>query len=61
MLYWYIRCMLICYVYVDMVCMCGWVETDLLCVEGQQTQGIPDRLKASGAYQLGRRPREQSI
>ena len=51
--------MLICYVYVDMV-MCGWVEADLICAEGQQIQGIPVRLKANGEYQSCRRPKELS-
>ena len=33
--------------------MVGWVEAVLLCVEGQQTQGGPDRLKACEANQSG--------
>ena len=29
-----------------LTCVCGWVEVILLCVEGQQTQGNPDKLQA---------------
>ena len=40
-----------------MVC---WVETVLLCAEGQDTRGGSDRLKAREASQSGWRPEEQS-
>ena len=40
-----------------MVC---WVEADLFCAEGQETQGGLDRLKACMVVQSGRRPKEQS-
>ena len=41
-------------------CVCGWVVEVFLYVEGQQTEGGPDRLKACEADQLGRRFGERS-
>jgi len=51
--YWLISYVIICCICFDTVCVCGWVEAVLLCAEGQHTEVIPDKLKASEAYQSG--------
>ena len=49
-----------CYCICRHVMVC-WIETVLLCAEGQDTQGSSDRSKAQEVVQLGRRASERSI